>query len=312
MDCGTINKKLSAYLDGELQPAETAEVREHIAVCPECGQALKELKKTSARIRGLEDVDPPAWLEQHVMAKIREEAGQKQGLLQKLFLPLRVKVPFQAAATLALCAAAFLVYKAVEPEIEQPRLLEKEPGISEQADEEIPESGTYGYIEKKEAPSSPDKSDTVRRQLREDRDMRALDMGSLAKKRGSESATGLSGIAPAGKEEIFSSRHEAVIMDKAPESFIAEVVRHGSPPADDTIIEVLFERPDTGELFCGRFPSTHALSRFISEFPDNTLPQLEITTGPPYQGNCLLYDRSRKVLTWKSNETDRPQNAGTK
>ncbi len=37
--------RLSAYLDGELSPAERRQVEEHLAGCPECAEKMKELRR---------------------------------------------------------------------------------------------------------------------------------------------------------------------------------------------------------------------------------------------------------------------------
>jgi anti-sigma factor RsiW len=44
MSCERIQELLSAYLDGELSPAERAEVDAHLAACPECAGLLARLR----------------------------------------------------------------------------------------------------------------------------------------------------------------------------------------------------------------------------------------------------------------------------
>ena len=64
-------------------------------------------------------MEPPPWLKTRVMARVREEAGQKEGIFRKLFYPLHVKVPIQALATVLIAVVAWNVYKTGEPEFRQ-------------------------------------------------------------------------------------------------------------------------------------------------------------------------------------------------
>ncbi len=70
-------------------------------------------------MQGLEEVEPPPFFEQRIMSRVREEAGQKQGILRKLFYPLHIKIPIQALATLLVAVLAFYVYQKGEPEMKQ-------------------------------------------------------------------------------------------------------------------------------------------------------------------------------------------------
>jgi hypothetical protein len=53
------------------------------------------------------------------MARVREEAGRKQSILQRLFYPLHIKVPIQALATIVIAVLAFQIYQTNEPEMKQ-------------------------------------------------------------------------------------------------------------------------------------------------------------------------------------------------
>jgi hypothetical protein len=90
-----------------------------MASCASCRQALADLRQTDERVKSLEEVEPPPWLKTRVMARVREEAGQKEGLFRKLFYPLHIKVPIQALATVLIAVVAWNVYKTGEPEFRQ-------------------------------------------------------------------------------------------------------------------------------------------------------------------------------------------------
>jgi hypothetical protein len=110
MRCDEARKRLSDYIDGILPPEENELVRSHLTVCPECRAALSELEKTVAHIKNLHEVEPPAWLTQKVMAKVREEAKAERGIWRKLFHPLHIKLPLEAAAAVLIAVAALYLY----------------------------------------------------------------------------------------------------------------------------------------------------------------------------------------------------------
>jgi hypothetical protein len=117
MSCSDIREKISAYIDNELPPEGRTEVEVHLALCQECSLYLEELRNTVSAAKSVEEIEPPAWLAQKVMARVKEEAEGKRGFLHKLFLPLQIKLPLQAFATIAVVITAFFVFKAVQPEL---------------------------------------------------------------------------------------------------------------------------------------------------------------------------------------------------
>jgi anti-sigma factor RsiW len=119
MNCNEIDNRLPAYLEYLLSPEEQKSIAGHLASCPHCSRALADLKETERLLRGLEEVEPPPFFEQRIMARVREEAGRKQGILRRLFYPLHIKVPIQALATLLVAVLAFYVYQTGDPEMKQ-------------------------------------------------------------------------------------------------------------------------------------------------------------------------------------------------
>lgn len=117
MECKSIQKKLSAYIDDILSPQEKMMVDEHLRTCPACASALSDLKKTVGLIKNLEEVEPPAWMTQKIMARIRAEAQPKKGLLQRLFYPLYIKLPVGAIATVVVALTTLYVFRTIEPEV---------------------------------------------------------------------------------------------------------------------------------------------------------------------------------------------------
>ena len=115
MEHSTIRHKLSEYIDGSVSAEEKREVEEHLKGCTACSDALRELKKTVEHIKTVEEVEPPAWMTQKIMAKVSAKARQKRDLIHLLFMPLHVKLPIQAVALLFLAVIAFSVYRNVQP-----------------------------------------------------------------------------------------------------------------------------------------------------------------------------------------------------
>ncbi len=136
MDCQSISEKLSAYIEKQLSTEEKMQIDAHLKTCAKCSLALKDLKKTIEYMQGIEEIEPPQWLSQKVMARVREEAEQKEGIWQKLFYPLHIKLPLEAVATILIAVAAIYVFKIIQPEIK----LAKAPLQSENviAMEELP------------------------------------------------------------------------------------------------------------------------------------------------------------------------------
>ncbi len=117
MTCNEIKNLLPAYLEDLLSPEEKKSIESHLASCPLCTRSLADLKKAENLVKGLEEVEPPPFFEQRIMARVREEARQKKGILRKFFYPLHIKIPIQALATLLVAVLAFYVYQKNEPEM---------------------------------------------------------------------------------------------------------------------------------------------------------------------------------------------------
>ena len=115
MDHNDIRHKLSEYMDGSITAEERAEIENHLMTCPACSDALRELQKTVDHIKSVEEVEPPAWMTQKIMAKVRSGAEEKKGLFRRFFFPLSVKLPIQAVAVLFLTVTAFYIYRSIQP-----------------------------------------------------------------------------------------------------------------------------------------------------------------------------------------------------
>jgi len=115
MDHNDIRHKLSEYLDDAVSDKDKAEIEAHLKSCTICSDALEELRKTVEQVRQIEEVEPPTWMTQKIMAKVRVEAEVKKSWYQQFFFPLAVKLPIQAVAVLFLAVTAYYVYQNSNP-----------------------------------------------------------------------------------------------------------------------------------------------------------------------------------------------------
>lgn len=111
--CQTFIPKLSAFIDGELNPAERQQVEQHVAHCKDCAGRVADLRAESGLIRiGLEmAADEVDWngFAAKVMAQVTPE---KPPLLERLKLSLSEMFTYQRGALIsgfAVAAAVLLV-----------------------------------------------------------------------------------------------------------------------------------------------------------------------------------------------------------
>ncbi|MEN6374665.1 MAG: DUF2275 domain-containing protein [Smithella sp.] len=117
--CKDINNLFPAYLEDVLSPEEKRRVEEHLHTCAGCRRDIADLHKAVSLLHNLDEVEPPPFFEQRIMAAIREEREQKQSVWRRLFYPLHIKIPIQALTTVFIVVFAFLVYQKSGPEVKQ-------------------------------------------------------------------------------------------------------------------------------------------------------------------------------------------------
>ena len=101
MKCHSVQKKLSAYQDGELDPKEQEEVKSHLLNCGTCREQFAELEQTWQTLGELKEIQPDPWFYSQVVRKIKEprERGLSLGL-QWVFQ--RIRTPAIASILLAI------------------------------------------------------------------------------------------------------------------------------------------------------------------------------------------------------------------
>jgi anti-sigma factor RsiW len=145
MTCKEIEDQLPGMIDGALPETEKKRIEAHLETCASCRKTFADLRISDERVKSLEDVEPPPWLKTRVMARVREEAEQKEGFLRRFFYPLHIKIPIQALATVLIAVVAWNVYKTGEPEFRQmapPSTAVQEAPLAQAPPEPGPAAGT--------------------------------------------------------------------------------------------------------------------------------------------------------------------------
>ncbi len=115
MEHNEIRHKLSEYIDGSVSAEEKTAIDEHVKTCQQCSGALRELRKTIDLVRTVEEVEPPAWMTQKIMANVRADAGKKKRGFERFFLSFLLKRPAQVVAIVFLAVTALYLYKNIQP-----------------------------------------------------------------------------------------------------------------------------------------------------------------------------------------------------
>jgi predicted anti-sigma-YlaC factor YlaD len=82
MKCHSIQKKFSAYQDGELKLQEREEVSRHLLNCQSCREQYEKLEQVWQTLGELEEIGPDPWFYRQLARKINQP--HEQGLLQAL------------------------------------------------------------------------------------------------------------------------------------------------------------------------------------------------------------------------------------
>ncbi len=114
--CREVLELMSEALDQILSPEKKVLLDKHVAQCPECRAAWKELQWTHAQLKGLETLEPPPWLASKIMARIRAEAQPQASFWRRFIRPIVMKPQLQVASILLLAATGFYLLKSQRSE----------------------------------------------------------------------------------------------------------------------------------------------------------------------------------------------------
>jgi len=118
MDCREIRKLLPAVVDRQLEADDQQRLDEHIQSCAACRAELEDLRKTVAYLQHVEEVEPPPWMTEKIMAQIRAEAVQPAPSWRKrLFGAWSANLPLGAVATVMLAVFVIVIFRSIQPEL---------------------------------------------------------------------------------------------------------------------------------------------------------------------------------------------------
>ena len=160
MNCQEVKELFSDYLDHRITPSQIVLLEEHVKSCPACGQELTQLRAIISMTASLGEIETPPDFIVQVNRKIDGERNPG-GVWRRLFEPMKIKLPLEAAALLLVSTLAFYLYhespemsqdslaligKTVEVPEEQKR--EKEPAPSSEAPAATPPAAPEVVAEK--------------------------------------------------------------------------------------------------------------------------------------------------------------------
>jgi predicted anti-sigma-YlaC factor YlaD len=90
MKCRNVQKKFSAYQDGELKPREQEEVNVHLLNCRSCREQYAEIERIWQTLGESEEIRPDPWFYSQIVRKMKEPREQVLlPVLQHVFQVLR-------------------------------------------------------------------------------------------------------------------------------------------------------------------------------------------------------------------------------
>jgi hypothetical protein len=110
MNCGEVQKYLSDFLDKSLDNERARAIEDHLAACSRCSEEMTSLAECQRLVSGLPAVELPLGFTNRVMARVRE-AANPPSLWERLFLPLRIKIPLEATAVVLIAVLAAYIYQ---------------------------------------------------------------------------------------------------------------------------------------------------------------------------------------------------------
>jgi len=130
MSCHEARELFSARVDEALASDDAARLDAHLADCAECRADWTRFERTVALVRGVEPARAPAGFADRVLAAT-DPVPWPLRLVRQVFLPLRVKLPLEAAAVVLIAGLAVMTFqhspemqRVVRQELERPAVPE--------------------------------------------------------------------------------------------------------------------------------------------------------------------------------------------
>ena len=119
MRCEEIQYHLSVYLEDEVAPAERRTIESHLQECARCRHELNLLQQTVSALQSIEEIEVPSHLTTAIEARVStRKYPRRQNLISRLFFPMHIKLPLEAAALILIALGAVYLYRS-SPELAQ-------------------------------------------------------------------------------------------------------------------------------------------------------------------------------------------------
>jgi hypothetical protein len=138
-------------VDERLTPEERFALERHLRGCPDCPREWERFQQTLHLLRSVEEARAPAGFARRVIEAADWEPWPRR-LLRRIFLPLHVKLPLEAAALVLVSTLVIFLYRQT-PEIQ--RAVEAPPASVATAPPAMPPEKSAGLKEPQRAVEAP-------------------------------------------------------------------------------------------------------------------------------------------------------------
>ena len=293
MDCVRVEELLSEYVDDTLDPSTRKQLDKHLARCEECSTELQEMKKYLQAMSSLDEIKAPADFLNKVHERIEQRSVWSR-LFEKIFIPLRIKVPLEIAGVLLATLLVVFTYHHEPAENEAPLATRSRevprPGASRQITEFVQQNSLE---ESKNLPSTPHAGKDERREAIKLSLVLRQDLQDYAEKSGVVRPL----TAPAPEQEMANARSSSVkkmqrekigTIAAARRSETISIIRDLTQKADGKVLSI-HNRPGEDEfvLITVQVPATQYPS-FLAGV--RQLGELELPphSSPPAVGSGLV------------------------
>ncbi len=105
---------ISSYIDGELDPQASAQLEEHLKVCPDCKAMYEELRHIKELLGSVTEIEPPDSLHFSIMEAVNQEAIRREDALRAERSGKRSMWLRRLSIALAACLIILVVSPAVK------------------------------------------------------------------------------------------------------------------------------------------------------------------------------------------------------
>ncbi len=117
MECTRAKDLLSLYIDGLLEEDDRRALEQHLTSCNACAKELMVLSLVVKDIHSLGRIATPEGFMNKLEARIRHEKSSSffTRMISRMFFPLKVKIPLEAAGLAAVAVIVFVMLRTVGP-----------------------------------------------------------------------------------------------------------------------------------------------------------------------------------------------------